>query len=100
MSSILASRDFIGAPIQNPIFLFDTFLPYYLGANNEQTKLNGINRHYAVSFESTKQNFLKWNNINIIQGNRKEEAAAVNMSYIDLRQGNGSICYRVVAACQ
>ena len=38
--------------------------------------------------------------INIIQGNRKEEAAAVNMSYIDLRQGNGSICYRVVAACQ
>ena len=89
MSGILASRDFIGAPIQNPIFLFDTFLPYYLGANNEQTKLNGINRHYAISLESTKRNFSKWNNINIIQGTLPESVKntkieSVGFLHIDL----------------
>jgi dTDP-4-amino-4,6-dideoxygalactose transaminase len=52
-------------------------------------KLNGINRHYAVSFESTKQNFLKWNNINIIQGTLPESVKntkieSVGFLHIDL----------------
>lgn len=68
MSGILASREFIGLPIENPVYLFDTFLPYKLGDDNNQSYLNGINPYYAISFENTKKNFSKWENVKLIQG--------------------------------
>lgn len=50
------------------MWLFDTFLPYRLGADGKQDVSGAINRYYAESIEDVRRNFAEWSHIRLVQG--------------------------------
>ena len=50
------------------IYLFDTFNPYRLSEEGLPDESLGINPHYAESFEKVSDNFLEWDNVEIVSG--------------------------------
>jgi hypothetical protein len=68
MSAVLESLD-EWENLNKSVWLCDTFSPHYLNqvtGKNDESQAKSTN--YAVSIESTRENFSQWSRINLVQG--------------------------------
>lgn len=82
MSAVLESLD-EWESLNKSVWLCDTFSPHYL---NEATGVNDESRatstNYALSIDSTRENFSQWSRVNLVQGSLPESLDNVSIDRV------------------
>ena len=69
MMAVLQSRKYLNSDFHNSVFLCDSYLPYTLNSESKQDIKNGVNKHYAINAEQTRNSFSSFKNVQIVEGN-------------------------------
>jgi hypothetical protein len=95
------SKEFKGFESRE-VYLFDTFLPYFLDKDGFPDERLGTNPHYGETFEKVAENFSEWKNVSVVKGSLPatlEEISDKKISFlhIDLNSPRVEIeCLRIV----
>ena len=63
-------------------FLVDTFLPFWPGADGEQTAAQGVSEHYASDVDAVRSNFAEWPNVVLAQGRIPEVLDTIDVEHV------------------
>lgn len=79
-SAVLEGLDW--EPLHRRFFLIDTFLPYSVGPDGEQSEAHGVDEHYASSVDAVTANFAEWSRVQLVAGRIPEVLETIDVDQV------------------